>query len=633
MKRIFNKIAKTILAPAIAAMVAGCSFLDVDPELGMTDDEVFGVLKNFKAYFNTVYGGQKDGVNNNILLGVPLYIDMSGSHLCFDSLTDASDCGALNVSQKNFKSGVLTQDVINNFSFAYNASNNRRPIAGAMFTIIRVANKSIANIDRLSNAKQEEKDDLLGQAYFVRAYAHFVLVRYFGGMPYLDKALSGDDDWDLPRLTSAQTLTLAANDFEKAYELLLKAGKMRRDSRPGSAGHLESVEMFYPNGVTAKAMKARALLYAASPLNNPENSAAMWEEAAKACGEAISVAEEWEYAMVPFENYTDNWFGVPYTNESLWTWNFGTSLGTDTQFLGLYAYPQSYNGNGGGICPTQNFVDRFETADGDMLYTAAQRTAAAAKGHYNEQSPYTNRDPRFEKVILHDGSSIPGFIDKVNIYYDPAAKKYPVTQVKTSIGTEERSFGINWGSFDNNKGSSNTGYYCRKFWNGASGNSNVRYEHSDPIIRMAELYLNYAEAVGEAYGPDATAGGCALTARAAVNKVRARAGMPEIRETDLAQFRERVRNERCVELAFEGHHYYSDIRRWKIAPQTMGETLTGMYIESCAVDAAHPDGRLYERKAIPSNRQCVWKDYMYLIPFPDAQARTMTKFVNNDPWM
>ena len=99
-----------------------------------------------------------------------------------------------------------------------------------------------------------------------------------------------------------------------------------------------------------------------------------------------------------------------------------------------------------------------------------------------------------------------------------------------------------------------------------------------------------------------------------------------------ALLRERIRNERCVELAFEGHHYYHDIRRWKIAPQTMSQTLTGMYIEKVPVSDEYPCGRRYVRQPIPNNRQSNWKNAMYYLPFPAAEANKMKNFVNNELW-
>ena len=99
-----------------------------------------------------------------------------------------------------------------------------------------------------------------------------------------------------------------------------------------------------------------------------------------------------------------------------------------------------------------------------------------------------------------------------------------------------------------------------------------------------------------------------------------------------ALLRERIRNERCVELAFEGHHYYHDIRRWMIAPQKMTATLTGMYIEKTDVSEQYPKGRIYTRRAIPQNRQSSWKDAMYYIPLPTEEANKMKNFVNNEIW-
>ena len=221
----------------------------------------------------------------------------------------------------------------------------------------------------------------------------------------------------------------------------------------------------------------------------------------------------------------------------------------------------------------------------------------------------------------------------INIHYDPSTGTYPMTV----INSQSRQFGIAWGSMDSKStGYSNTGYYINKWWNGGYGSGTAsRTEHNDPLIRMAELYLNYAEAVNEVSGPQGTAGGLSLTALEAVNKVRNRIGMPDVLDKFTGSaplLRERIRNERCVELAFEGHHYYHDIRRWMIAPQKMTATLTGMYIEKTDVSEQYPKGRIYTRRAIPQNRQSSWKDAMYYIPFPTEEANKMKNFVNNEIW-
>lgn len=621
-----KKIVPYLLSAGCCVLVA-CSYLDVDPETGLDENQVFATWNNYKAYFNNVYEGRVDGKssgdNINIKLAYPMYVDMNDRRFTWNALTDMCDAGRLLRAQQ-IKAGALGANVSE-----WTTTTSRRPISAAMFRIIRVCNKAIANIGKVQNAKQEDKDDIVGQAYFVRAFAHFTLCRIFGGMPYLDKALEADDSWDMARLSAWETYTRCAEDLETAYAYFEKAGKIRRDAGPGSAGHLASSDMAYPNGVAAKALRARCLLYAASELNNLHGQAD-WEDAAAACGEALRCALDNRYELLPFSDWSSNFWGAKYTNEHIWAWNYGNQAINISNWSGAFAYPVSNYTNASGDCPTQNFVDRFETAAGDPLRTEAERRAAVAAGTYDEQDPYSNRDPRLDKTILHDGSIVTGCAAGINIHYDPDKGIYPTT----ALNSNARAFGIAWGS-DDGKGYSNTGYYVNKWWNGILGSSSNKYQRTDPLIRMAELYLNYAEAVNEAYGPVGTAGECPMTALDAVNEVRKRAGMPGVQSRFAGSaelLRERIRNERCVELAFEGHHYYHDIRRWKIAPQTMTETLQGMYIEKTAVTAEYPRGRRYVRRAIPANRQADWKEAMYYLPFPPEEANKMKNFVNNEIW-
>ena len=618
MKRFFHIL---LLTAGLALLPCGCSFLDVSPDLGLTEDDVFTTYKNFKLFFDQLWSNDSDLAKLNLHEGYPMYVDFNDRRFMFASTTDAADCGRLLRPQAEIKICNLAQETCNDFSFG-----TRRPIAKAMFKSIRVCNLTIENIDRMMGAKPQEKSDMLGQAYFARGFAHFVLCRFFGGMPYIDR--TDYEDWDLERLSAHETYLRAAADFQKGYEYLREAGKMRRDALPGVAGHLTAADILRPNGCTALAFKARALLYAASPLNNTEG-AADWERAAEACAAALQTALEWKYELVPWEKYTNIFFDQTLTNETLWCYRHRGSS-SHASYTGVFCYPQSNISAASGLCPTQNFVDRYETLQGDPLVTEADRAAAAAAGHYNGQDPYANRDPRLDVTILHDGSTTPYVEGAVNIYYDPETDTWPSTLI-SGVASE---FGIAWGTNDG-KGYSNTGYYCRKSWKGARGDKESAYYHIDPLVRLAELYLNYAEAVNEAYGPDGKAGGVDITALEAVNRVRARAGMPPVQDRFTGSreaLRDRIRNERDVELAFEGNHYYFDIRRWKVAPERMTRTLEGMYIQACPVDDAHPRGRIYERRPIPNNRQCTWRDQMYWWPFPDEQANKLVRFVNNERW-
>ena len=261
--------------------VSGCNYLDINPEMGLDEDQVFTVWDNFKSYYYNIYT-----TPTGIHCAYPLYLDMNARRYTWYQFTDLSDAGRLLRCQQ-IKSGTMGENAAE-----FTTSTAGRAISYSMFRIIRVANKCIENIDMVQNAKQIDKDDLIGQAYFVRAFAHFTLCRIFGGMPYLDKALDENDEWDMARLTAWETYSRCAEDFDRAYECFVSAGKVRRDAAPGTEGHLTSSDMAYPNGVAAKAMKARALLYAASKLNNLHGQSD-WEDAAEACGCSQSHFMRW----------------------------------------------------------------------------------------------------------------------------------------------------------------------------------------------------------------------------------------------------------------------------------------------------------------------------------------------------
>ena len=640
-----KKFKYAIITVLAAFCAAGCNYLDVDPDLGLTDEEVFSSYSNFSSYFFHCY--QSRGGKNKACINVsfPMYYDLNiESRMTYVCTTDAADNGHVGVATRNFKQCNLTQDIIENMTFSDQSGS--KPIAYAMFHMIRQCNLTIQRIDECQNITEQQYNDLLGQSYAIRGYCHFVLARLFGGMPYIDHTLGADDDWDLPRESSHSTFVKAAEDLYTGYELLKKAGYLRRDAKPGQSGHLTSTTLNQISGCAALGVRARSLLYAASPLSN-ELGEEDWKVAAEACALALKVAEQEEYSLVPFENYSDNFYGKDATNECLWLMvgNGGGTIWKDNykNYAGFFAYPQSHYTNAGGTCPTQNFVDKFETIDGYALNTPEDRAKAEAAGSYMEQDPYClaegtdrGRDPRFDNAIVYDGSTNDFVTGVINIYYDPSTNTFP----KTVINGLDEAFAIEWGTADNaSKAYSNTGYYCNKYWTGCRGDKQTSTQPKiDPLVRMADLYLMYAEAVNEAYGPNGTAGDYPLTSLQAINKIRERAGMPPVRSEytgDKDTFRERVRNERNVELCYESNHYYYDIRRWKIAPQTMNNAenpLYGMWVESCEVTPEHPAGRTYERRKLGENRQGVWKDCMYYIPFPDSEALKLKNFVNNDAW-
>lgn len=590
-------------------------YLDKAPQSGLTTADVFSKYENFKKFFDTIYEGNKlDGTTwrgYNIKNAYSLYFDFWDQKYSMESLTDMSDMGRLMDSQV-IKSGSISA-IINKMTY----DQARRPILGSMFQIIRICNMSLANINMLKDANQNDINDFKGQAYFVRAFAHFELFRLWGAMPYLTKVIGPEDQWDIPRLSKHETLIRIASDMDSAAIFFEKANLMRRDPGPGIAGHLNDPEQKRPNGVAAKAFKARALLYAASPLNN-ELGAKDWEEAAKANWEAIKIAEQYAYALLPLVDYKKNYIGT-YSNEQLWGWSAGTKAynagDLQGQVNGVFAGSKT---GFSGECPTQNTVDKFETKWGEPLNTEADRQAAIAAGHFKEQDPYSNRDPRFYIDVIYNTAPVPG--------YGTAAIYYTVNNgAATYAELLDQSYA----------GVTRTGYYERKTWGEQSVKNKTTPNYTDPLIRLGELYLNYAEAANEAYGPNGAAPGATMTALQALNKIRTRAGMPDV----LTQFtsskeklRDRIKNERTIELCFEGAHYYHDIRRWKDAPAVMSGTLYRMDVEKVPVSAAYPTGYRYTRMPMSSDRQVRWKEAMYYLPFNTEDMYKMKNFVSNEIW-
>lgn len=589
------------------------SYLDKAPDAGLTNEDVFTKYANFKLFFDAVYQGQNSSKQNvNIKNAFPLYFAFWDQKYTLEALTDMSDVGRIMDSQ-TIKAGQIGP-LVNKFT----TDGARRPIELSMFTIIRICNMTLQKINKLTDATEEEKADFIAQAYFCRGFAHFTLCKFWGGMPYITKVLGPDDEWDIPRLSNHETLIKVAADMDSALFFFEKAGMMRRDNPVlGGAGHLNNDNLFRPNGVTALAMKGRALLYAASPLNN-ELGKTDWENAAKANWAALDTAINWGYFMYPQASYKLNFIGTRYSDEEIWGWSAETRSYNDGALSayqnGVFAGTKtSFSGEN----PTQNTVDKFETKWGDPLNTDADRQAAIALGHYSEQNPYANRDPRFYVDILYNTASIAGY-GTAKIYYQM------VNGVPQYGELLDQTY----------SGITHTGYYERKRLGDQSVKNKLQPLTTDPILRITELYLNYAEAANEAYGPNAAAPGATMTAVDAINQVRTRMSMPNVLSQytgSTEAFRPRIKNERNIELCFEGHYYF-DIRRWMDAPTIMTGPIMGMDIEKVPVSATYPTGYKYTRLPLPSNRQCHWKDAMYYLPFDVSDSYKMTKFVQNAYW-
>jgi hypothetical protein len=407
-----------------------------------------------------------------------------------------------------------------------------------------------------NNVDAATKNRMVGEMKAIRAFSYFNLISLFGGVPLITKPFALDDDFMVPRNSYKEVMDFVLSELEESIGLLPLEYDSKNKGRATKGA--------------AMAIKARALLYRASPLNNPENDIQKWKDAANAAKAIIDLNK---YSLFP--DYRTLFLEENiYNSEAIWQRPYNQLITKEAAYIELSSYPNGYNGFG-QIHPIQNLVDDYETIRGLLPENDPQ---------YDPQNPYVDRDPRFYASILHDGMFWKG------------------REVETFLP----------GGKDSNEGpvsgwnATQTGYYPRKFCNERIDNPSGNNMSQTPYtwFRYAEVLLNYAEA-SYFLGDE-------VTAREYVNMVRKRpsVNMPEITESGEALFK-RIVNERRIELVFEQHRWF-DIRRLKIAPQVMNEDFTRMKITK------KPDGtKTYEI--------LLWKEVNfkeprdYLLPIPQSE--------------
>lgn len=482
---------------------------------------------------------------------------------------------------------------------------------------IRKANVGLANLDKLVNATQEERNVLRGQLLFFRGFFHFQLMSFWGGLPYIDTVLSSSGKLELPRLSYRETALKAAKDLEDAAALL----PVNWDNSP--VGELtRGLNRQRITSSTALAFKGKNLLYAASPMQNQMATGSnaydqeLCKQAADAFARVLKMSEggESQYKLLPWERWNENVYTIspngqhPGFPEVI----FGPpsySPGNSRWSLVNMFIPPPLGGEAGISSPAANYVNYFGMANGLPLN--------AAGSGYTIADPWTNRDPRFYKSITYDGVRMIRGTGNAN--YRFANLFNPKTQFDL-----ERTLRL-----DNT--ASRSGYLVRKFVTDGSNNTDNEWNNINiviPYLRLADVYLMYAEAVLHGYGtPQSSHPGYSLTAVGAVNKIRERAGVPNVDARFLGSkeaFMGELMRERAVELAFEGLRWH-DLRRWNVADQLQ-------YREKTVIDFDRgPDGKpinLRERVVVTR----VFEKKHNWLPLPNNQVNLYPGFGQNEGW-
>ena len=402
----------------------------------------------------------------------------------------------------------------------------------------------------------------IAEAHVARAYYYAELIKMYGGVPIVEQTQEASGGKMIPR-----------SSYEECVEYIVKEIDDWSASMSDSWTDYASYEGRLTRGA-ALAIKARVLLYAASPLHNPSNDLTKWERAARAAADLLT-DPAFSYALD--SNYGSYFIGANSLKspESIYIVRRATA-----NTLERNNYPIATSGGNSGVCPTHNLVSAYEYI-----------------GTPNPMNPYANRDPRLEYSIVVNGSTWNGRV------------------IAQAAGESDDMAAAN---------ASKTGYYLKKFLTDELNlTQDQKAQHNWVAYRWAEVLLNYAEAMNEAFGPGAAPTGYPMTARQALQMVRNRASvsLPAVTAGTVESFREIVKHERRIELAFEDHRYW-DLLRWKDAMTVLNEPVQGVRITRTGSTYNYQVVDVAARKFSAAN---------YYLPFMRSEIENSSQTLTQNP--
>jgi len=550
------------MAVGSAFTLCSCNdFLDREEDSFIDKTATFDSYNRTKQYLTYAYSLLPEGLNR-----------FSGDALLGAATDDA--CFAIESSNiQQFNNG------------SWNALSNPDNVWDRYFagiakccTLLENSNHINLDISRLDPAKRVEYENNLkdirmwrAEAHFLRAYFNFELLKRYGPIPIIKSTLDINKDYsDTPRPTMKEVVEFIVKDCDMAADSLELTPWRNMNDAFGRA-----------TKGAALALKSRLLLYAASPLYvdfgdideaNKPSDATLWKAAADAAKAVIDL-NQYELASA-----YDDLFKNDFQNKE---YIFVRRYPSNSDFE-KSNFPVSYGGKG-GTNPSQNLIDDYEMLDG----TAFDWNDPVKAAH-----PFENRDERLLATVLMNGVLFKG---KRVATYPGGADAMP------------------------NPNATKTGYYLRKFLN---ENVNIQTGggsdgHVVPLFRLAEIYLNYAEALNE-YDP--TNPDIAVY----LNKIRERVSLPDVPSgLTQEQMRTLIHHERRVELAFEEHRFW-DVRRWKVASSTLGAPVKGVKI-------TQDDAGNFTYSPVQVEQR-VFQPKMYWYPIPQSEVLKLHHWEQNKGW-
>ncbi|MBN2613658.1 MAG: RagB/SusD family nutrient uptake outer membrane protein [Bacteroidales bacterium] len=621
MKKIINL--QFIIVLITCMIITSCEeYLDKSPEASISEEEVFGTFRSYQGFVEELYHCIPDytkstwvadwNMADNVL---PTTVDWrlithfdNGDY--WDWINSA--CG-WNQSWLKACNGAVTTMNANEWQ--------QKGLWDLSWYGIRKANVGLAHLDDLVEATQEEKDVIKGQLLFFRGFFHFQLMSFWGGLPYIDEVL-GSGKLDLPRLTYQETAAKVARDLDSAALFLPFDWDNTTVGRATLGNNFQRITKS-----VAYAYSGKNYLFAGSPLMNKESTGnpAYDEELCKKAAASfykclyLSHKGQAPYQLTEWERYHENFYTLsnvlPGFPESLMSprffWN---GPGYDPSASLWMPAVLGYDGN--MVAPGHNYVKNFGMANGLPL--------DAEGSGYDLADPWSNRDPRFYEFIVHDGEQVIQGGDSTENH-----RRYA-----NLYGGEGKTNGNYRG--DNN--GSRTGYMMKKFINLTANPvdaENQQRINLPSFMRLADVYLMYAEAVLHGYGTAQSShpgeSDYVLTAADAINVVRARANVGAVDLRFLGSkedFMGEIIRERAVELMCEANIRFIDLRRWLLAKNIEYREKTSLDFDRDTVEGRFLPVNMRERVVVTR----VVEDKHYWLPLPTNQVSIYPEFGQNPGW-
>ena len=652
-----NKI-KTLLLTGCVSLALGTSlsscqdYLDKEPDSTVSADDAFANFRNFQGFVEEIYNCIPDKEKCNYCPSWNWGDDEIFNPEADNRMTHQVDLG-------NFRAWESTGNWLKRDGSSTSTNKFDHGIWNHAWYCIRKCNLGLQNIDKFVTGSAEEKKLIEGQLYFFRAWWHEEMMQYFGGMPYVDTFLGDNAEQRLPRLSYQECADRAAADFRKAADLL----PINWDKT--SAGlATQGKNDLRINKIMALGYLGKTYLWAASPLmkNGAQTGASKngktydydqeyAKKAAEAFGELLSLVEagQTQYALAEFK-YSDiynheksadanscfsdifytkkqNW-KMPGTVEAIFrgpsadfngsNWNTSKVFGPKVQKV--VAHDNVIHQ------PTANLVEAYGMANGEPIYLVENgQYVLNPKSGFDPKHPFKNRDPRFYHDIVFDGFK----------YLNGTPGQYADLQY-CQLYT-----GGNMRPIEN---ASRTGYFIQKLVPHTCNEVDKDYDWGSalhcylPYMRLADIYLMYAEACAAFGGASGKSSNFGKTAEDAINTLRDRCGAGHVAPEFVAdnhKFMDEVRREREVELSFEGFRF-CDLQRWLLlteAPYNQKFSQEFDRVESADFYTNHDpkDAQVanYRRKLILT-RNFDAKHYWF--PLPIKETQISSEFRQNPGW-